>query len=89
MAIVKAALAAGAVALVWWRSAYPASRRAMLAYVAACLLMAAAPGLIWSMAHVILGAVLFHAGLALLLLVCWTDGASTQHLFRGSSGRRA
>ena len=89
MAAVKAVLAIGGIALVWWRSAYPATRRAMLAYVAACLSMAVAPGLIWSVAHVALGAILFHAGLALLLLVCWTDGASTQDLFRRRARRRA
>ena len=86
MAVVKAVLAAGAIGLVWWRSAHPATRRAMLGYVAACFLMAVAPGLIWSMGHVAMGAILFHAGLALLLLVCWTDNASTQDLF---GGRRA
>ncbi len=89
MAVVKAILGAGAILLVWWRLAYPATLRTMLAYITAGALMAAAPGLIWSMAHVVSGAVLFHAGLALLLLVCWGDTASTPDLFRGSSRRRA
>ena len=91
MAVVKASLAAGAVGLVWWRSGYPATLRSMLSYAVACLLMAAAPGLIWSMAHVALAAVMFHAGLALLLLVCWTDRGSARDLIRErgqSSARR-
>ncbi len=89
MAVLKGVCAAGAVALVWWRSGYPATLRVTMSYVAACLLMAAGPGLIWSMAHVALGAVLFHAGLALLLLVCWTDRASTEDLLAGLGAPRA
>ena len=89
MAVLKGVCAAGAVSLVWWRSGYPATLPAATSYVAACLLMAAAPGLIWSMSHVALGAVLFHAGLALLLVVCWTDRASTEDLLAGLGAGRA
>ena len=38
--------------------------------------MAAAPGLIWSMAHVVAGAVLLHGGLVLVAVLFWTDGGS-------------
>jgi hypothetical protein len=79
MAVIKAAMALGAVALVAWRLTLPATPRLAFAGIAACALMAAGPGLIWGMQHVIAGAVLFHAGFALLLVLAWRDrGVLTQ-----------
>ncbi|MDQ2802819.1 MAG: hypothetical protein M3Y41_09090, partial [Pseudomonadota bacterium] len=89
MAVFKAALAAGAVWLVWWRSGYPVTLRLAMSYITACFLMAAGPGLVWSMAHVALGAVLVHAGLALLLAACWFDRGSTQDLVAALGERHA
>ena len=75
MAGVKAAMALGAVALVWWRMGAPVGRGTAAAYVAASALMAAGPGLIWDMRHVGLGAMAVHGGLSALLVVGWLDRA--------------
>ncbi len=74
MAIVKAAMALGAVALIYWRLSFPASPRMTLAYIAAAVLMAAAPGVIWHMAAIGKGAALFHGGLVLFLILALADG---------------
>ena len=74
MALVKLAMAAAALGLVGWRLGHPARPALAWAYVAGCTLMAAGPGLIWTMAHVALGAALLHGGLLLLILLGWADG---------------
>lgn len=76
MALTKAAFAAGALCLADWCLRRPATPALSAAYAAMCALMVAGPGLIWSVAHVALGAVLFHAGLALLLALAWLDHAN-------------
>ena len=76
MALLKLALAIGAVWLTDWRLRYPARPALAACYVAAVASMACAPGLIWSMAHVIAGAALLHGGLAALLLLLWRDPGS-------------
>ena len=76
MALVKLALAAGAVWLVDWRLRYPVRPLLAAGYVAGVAAMASAPGLIWSMAHVVAGAALLHGGLALLLVLLWRDPGS-------------
>lgn len=75
MALLKGALAAGATALVVWRLRIGAGAGAGLAalYAGAVALMAASPGVIWNLGHVLAGAALFHAGLLLLLGVAWAD----------------
>ena len=74
MAVLKAAMALAALWLVDWRLRFAASPRLAMAYIAALALMAAGPGLIWSLTHLIAGAILFHAGLLLLLALGWADG---------------
>ena len=76
MALTKAAFAVGALCLADWRLRRPVTPALSVAYAAMCALMVAGPGLIWSVAHVALGAVLFHAGLALLLALAWLNHAS-------------
>lgn len=83
MAAVKAAMALGATWLAWWRLGYPASLRVAAACIVACALMAAGPGLIWSMTHVALGAVLVHAGLLLMLILSWADRAGVKEMVAG------
>ena len=75
MALTKAVLTIIAFGLVCWRLRLAASPRLATAYIGALALMAAGPGLIWSMTHIIAGAILFHAGLLSLLALGWTDGA--------------
>jgi hypothetical protein len=73
MALIKLATAVALAALAYWRLGRPASRTAALGFCAASMLMALAPGFIWSLGHIGLGAGLFHAGLALFLILCWRD----------------
>lgn len=75
MAIVKGAMALGALALTQWRLRRPISPRLAAAYTVALAAMALAPGLIWSLAEIVPGAVAFHAGLLLFLVLAWRDGA--------------
>ena len=88
MAGVKAAMALGAVALVWWRMGAPVGRGTAAAYVAASALMAAGPGLIWDMRHVGLGAMAVHGGLSALLVVGWLDRAGWSGVLGGALVRR-
>ena len=83
MAVVKAAMALGAGSLAWWRLGCPVGPGVALPCIAACALMAAAPGLIWSMEHVVLGAALFHAGLLLILILSWADRGEVQAIALG------
>lgn len=76
MALVKLGIAAGALALIVWRMRQPITTRYAVGYAACAALMAAAPGLIWGIGTVIAGALLFHAGLALLLVLGWRDDAA-------------
>ncbi len=76
MALLKLALVAGAAALVRWRLRFPVRPALAGGYLAGMAAMAAAPGLIWSMAHVVAGAVLMHGGLALLAVLFWRDPGS-------------
>ena len=62
MAVLKAAMAAAALAAVWWRLALPAGAGWTVAYMAAGAAASAGPVLIWGMVHLGLGALLLHAG---------------------------
>ena len=75
MAAVKGLMVLGALGLTQWRVRAPASGALALAYGAALALMAAGPGLIWSLSHIAVGAAAFHAGLLLYLVLAWRDGA--------------
>ena len=79
MALLKLALAVGAACLVDWRLRQPVSARVAAGYLLAAGLVVTAPGLIWGLAHVVLGAALFHAGLALLIVLACTDGGVRLH----------
>ena len=74
MAIAKGSMALGAAALVAWRLGSPVRRLTAGAAIGSVALMAAAAGLIWSLAYVAIGAVLFHVGLLALLVLAWRDG---------------
>ena len=56
MAALKAWTVVGAVPLLTWRLRMPIGSGGLGAYLAGLALMAAAPALIWSLAHVALGA---------------------------------
>ena len=76
MALLKLGLVAGAAWFADWRLRFPARLPIAATYVISLGAMAAGPGLIWSMAHVVLGAVLLHASLATLLVLFWRDPGS-------------
>lgn len=79
MAAVKAVMELAALGVTTWRLGHPATPAVALVYLAAVSLMGAAPGVIWQLAHVELGAALFHAGLLLFCCALFADrGAATQ-----------
>ena len=88
MAAMKAMAAAGLVAAVLWRLAWPASGARLAAYAIACAAMAAGPGLIWGMAHVRLGALLLHGGLFATVVMLWRDPAMEARLSEVIERRR-
>ena len=88
MALLKASLALGAVAVVLWRFGVAASAPWLIAYLVSAAAMAAGPGLIWGMAHVGLGALLLHGGLLATLLLTWRDPAVATRLGEALATRR-
>jgi hypothetical protein len=74
MAVLKAGMAIGAAALVQWRLQGPAGLPLKLALLGSTALMMFAPGLIWSLNHLIAGAVVFHTGLLIFLVAAARDG---------------
>ncbi|WP_048859517.1 hypothetical protein, partial [Acidisphaera rubrifaciens] len=75
MALLKAVLAGGAGALVVWRLRHTTPPRLAALYVLAGVLMASAPGVVWTLSHLVAGAALFHAGLLLGVVLAWADRA--------------
>ena len=80
MAVLKALCAVGAVALAAWRLRRPTPGTLAFGYLAAVALMAASPLLIWDIADLVAGAMLFHAGLLLFAGLAWADGRSWKGL---------
>ena len=75
MAAVKGAMVLGALGLTQWRLRRPISNGLAAGYGLALAAMAAAPGLIWSLAEIAPGAACFHAGLLAYLVLAWRDDA--------------
>ena len=73
MAAMKFAGVLAAAGVTHWRLTQPIAPRLALAYMAALVPMAAAPGLIWSLGGIALGALMFHAGLIGFLVLAWED----------------
>ena len=80
MAVLKFLIASEAIATVFWRLSAPVSSVRFFAYAAACGAMVVGPALIWSIAHVIIGALLFYMGLVSATLVLWRDPATEEKL---------
>jgi uncharacterized membrane protein YecN with MAPEG domain len=85
MALIKGAIALGAVALLLWRFGWPVGKPAGLAYVVSAALMAGATMLIWQLTFIPLAAALFHIGALAMLLVGWRDDGLTMDSRRCSS----
>ncbi len=75
MAALKMLFVLGATFGILWRLGTRAGAGWLLAYAAAVAVMWTGPGLIWSMAHVGLGALLMHGGLATSVVLLWRDKA--------------
>ncbi len=88
MAVLKVAMAAGAAWLVDWRLRAPITPRLAVGYPMSVALMAAAPGLIWHLVPVIAGALVFHAGLVLILLLAYVDRDGTRGAFAAAGAAR-
>ncbi|ABD05202.1 conserved hypothetical protein [Rhodopseudomonas palustris HaA2] len=84
MAGVKALLALAALGAAVWRLGYPTSPTLTLGYTLAPALMCAAPVVIWQIAHVGVGAALFHAGFVLLLLALYADRGEATELAKST-----
>jgi hypothetical protein len=89
MAVIKCLFAAVAFTAIIWRLAAPISATWLIAYAAATSGMAAGPGLIWGMVHIIAGAILLHGGLLLAVLLLWRDPAIGTQLTALINRRRA
>lgn len=82
MAVMKMGIALSATGVTAWRFGHPMSLGCALPYGAGCLLMSAAPGVIWHLSAVGTGAALFHTGLVLWLAALAIDHAATGELVR-------
>jgi hypothetical protein len=89
MAAIKAAMAVGVAGAVLWRLRTPADAARLTLYAAACLSMAAGPGLIWDMRQLALGALLLHAGLGVAGVMLWRDPEVARRLSAIIAARRA
>jgi len=74
MAVIKGAMAVGAAALAQWRLQGEAGPWLKWSLLGATALMMVAPGVIWGLNHIVLGALLFHAGLVVFLVAAARDG---------------
>ncbi len=73
MTALKCLLGAGALWLVCLRFRFAISWPLASAYIAGGMVMAAGPGVMWNIAHIGLGALLFYGGLASLFIVARID----------------
>jgi hypothetical protein len=81
-------MAAGATDAVLWRLGGAAPVPQWAAYALACGAMWAGPGLIWGLAHIGLGALLLHGGLAATVVLVWRDPAVAARLAELVARRR-
>jgi len=73
MAGLKLAFVVAGIGFSWWRLGHPVRPTTAAAYLAAVACVSVSPGLIWDMAHIVLGAALLHGGLAALVALGWLD----------------
>ncbi len=88
MAVLKMAAAAAATAGIAWRLGSTATPPWIAGYVLALAATWAGPGLIWDMAHLRLGALLLHGGLAGALVLLWRDPVAGARLAAIIDARR-
>lgn len=71
MAVLKGGMVVAAIAILWWRFAYPIAPRVAVVYVACSALMAASAAAIWQLTFLLPAAASFHAGLIVALIIAW------------------
>jgi hypothetical protein len=76
MAVIKAGLAAFALAVVWWRLGQAAAPRFAATMIGGVWVLALATGLIWQLTAVLAASALFHAATIALLYTAWRDVGS-------------
>jgi hypothetical protein len=74
MTLAKVMIGAGVLWLVSIRFRYSIAPNMALGYIAGGAIMAAGPGAMWTTAHIILGSLLFYAGLAVIAVFGTIDG---------------
>jgi hypothetical protein len=89
MAVIKLTFAALAFTAIIWRLAAPITAGWLSGYTIATTGMAAGPGLIWGMVHIITGAILLHGGLLAAIILLWRDPAVGTRLAAIIQTRRA
>ena len=85
MTLAKGLIGAGALWLVSIRFRYPIAPHLAFGYIAGGAVMAAGPGAMWTTAHIILGSLLFYAGLAAMAVLGSIDGGARFSLVRRRS----
>jgi len=75
MAAIKMLIAGAASAAVLWRLGAPITAMRWAGYALATAAAWAGPGLIWGLAHILLGAGLVHGGLIATAVLVWRDPA--------------
>ena len=73
MALIKGALMLAAVGVLLWRFGRPTTPRTAGAYLAGAWMLCGASLLIWQLSAIPFAALLFHAGVLLLLVAAWRD----------------
>lgn len=84
MALIKAAIAAAVMALVYWQAGHVTSQRRFIAYVIATAVLAATAVLVWQLAVLQATSVVFHATLLILGFLALGDVTLRKSLRRGS-----
>ena len=74
MALIKAALVLGAVAILLWRFGYSLAPRLAAVYLLGVWAMAGASMMVWQLSALVLSAMLFHTGGVAVLIAAWHDG---------------
>ncbi len=89
MAALKLLFAGAGAAAVLWRLGAPISATRWSGYALAAAAAWAGPGLIWGLAHIVLGALLLHGGLIATAVLVWWDPATRARLSEVIARRRA
>jgi hypothetical protein len=73
MALIKGAIVAAGLAVLWWRFGWPLSLGTAAGYLAGAWLATGAAMMIWQLTLIAQAALLFHVGEIALLVLAWRD----------------